>query len=63
MDKNSLAAIEKETKLIIKNGTWYVIDRSSDKISITTRWILKTKRDTVGIIIKEKARLVARGFQ
>ena len=33
------------------------------KFAIGTKWILKNKRDARGIVVKNKARLVAQGFR
>ena len=48
---------------IIKNNTWDIIDRPTNRIPITAKWLFKIKKDAQRKINKLKARLVARGFQ
>jgi hypothetical protein len=45
-----------------KNRTWELTDLPRGHRAITLKWVFKLKRDEVGVIIKHKARLVARGF-
>ena len=48
---------------IIKNNTWDIIDRPTNRKPITAKWLFKIKKDAQGRINKLKARLVARGSQ
>ncbi|GJV67854.1 anticodon-binding aminoacyl-tRNA synthetase, class 1a [Tanacetum coccineum] len=46
------------------NGKFRVCDTLLDgKIAIGTKWILKNKRDAKGIVVRNKARLVAQGHR
>jgi hypothetical protein len=56
------AAMKAEMDAIEKNRTWELADLSRSHRAITLKWVFKLKRDKVGVIIKHKARLVARGF-
>ena len=41
---------------------WYLISRPKDKYVIGTKWIFKNKQDEKGFIVRNKGRLVARGY-
>ena len=45
-----------------RHNVWTLVPRPSDKTIVGTRWVFRNKRDTEGIIIRNKARLVAQGF-
>ena len=45
-----------------ENGTWILVQRSTDKKVLTNRWVLTTKINGEGEITKYKARLVAHGL-
>nr|GEX79368.1 putative ribonuclease H-like domain-containing protein [Tanacetum cinerariifolium] len=42
-------------------NVWTLVDLPKDKWAIGTKWVFKNKKDKRGIVIKNKARLVARG--
>ena len=41
---------------------WELVPRPSNEIIIRTRWVFRNKMDENDIIIRNKARLVAQGF-
>jgi hypothetical protein len=47
---------------IEKNCTWELTDLPRGHSAITLKWVFKLKRDEASVIVKHKARLVARGF-
>jgi hypothetical protein len=51
-----------EMDAVEKNRTWELADLPRGHCAITLKWVFKLKRVEVGVIIKHKARLVARGF-
>jgi hypothetical protein len=51
-----------EMTAIEANGTCELVDVSVNQWSIGLKWILKMKKDVVGVIIKHKACLVAKGY-
>ena len=55
--------ISSKVNSIIKNNTWDIIDRPTNRTPITAKWLFKVKKDAQGKINKLKARLVAKGFQ
>nr|GFA92298.1 ribonuclease H-like domain, reverse transcriptase, RNA-dependent DNA polymerase [Tanacetum cinerariifolium] len=42
---------------------WKLVPLPDEKIAIGTKWILKNKRDAKGIVVRNKARLVAQGHR
>ncbi|GKA41170.1 putative ribonuclease H-like domain-containing protein [Tanacetum coccineum] len=44
-------------------NVWVLVDLPEDKYAIVTKWILKNKRDARGIVLRNKARLVAQGHR
>ncbi|GJV12612.1 uncharacterized mitochondrial protein-like protein [Tanacetum coccineum] len=41
---------------------WTLVDLPNGKKAISTKWVFKNKKDERGIVIKNKARLVAQGY-
>ncbi|GJY74797.1 putative ribonuclease H-like domain-containing protein [Tanacetum coccineum] len=41
---------------------WTLVDLPNGKIAIGTKWVFRNKKDKRGIVIKNKARLVAQGY-
>jgi hypothetical protein len=56
------AAMQSEMDAVEKNCTWELADLPRGHNAITLKWVFKLKRDEAGVIVKHKARLVARGF-
>nr|GEW39351.1 putative ribonuclease H-like domain-containing protein [Tanacetum cinerariifolium] len=44
-------------------NVWVLVDLPAGKYAIGTKWILKNKRDARGIVVRNKARLVAQGHR
>jgi hypothetical protein len=62
--KEWLEASFKELQQLLATKTFYFVGRSeAQKPPITSRWVYKAKKDSVGQVVKYKARLVVRGFQ
>jgi hypothetical protein len=51
-----------EMKAIEENETWQLINPPPGCHPISLKWVYKVKRDEHGAIVKNKARLMARGF-
>lgn len=60
--KQWILACEDEIKSIIKNKTWDLVDLLAGVKAIGLKWVFKIKRNPDGIIIKYKARFVAKGY-
>ena len=56
-------AMQEEMQQFKKQQVWILVPLPDGKYAIGTKWILKNKRDARGIVVKNKARLVAQGFR
>lgn len=56
-------AMQEEMQQFKNQDVWVLVDLPAGKITIGTKWILKCKRDARGIVVRNKARLVAQGFR
>jgi len=45
-----------------RNQVWELVERPSDHNVIGTRWVFCNKQDHDGIVVRNKARLVAQGY-
>ncbi|GJZ17476.1 putative ribonuclease H-like domain-containing protein [Tanacetum coccineum] len=60
-DLNSSPQTRRMTKNL-KNMVWTLVDLPNGKRAIRTKWVYNNKNDERGIVIKNKARLVAQGY-
>nr|GFA66888.1 Gag-Pol polyprotein [Tanacetum cinerariifolium] len=58
--RNPTSAVQTRNKFKFQN-VWVLVDLPEGKYAIRTKWILKNKRDTRGIVVRNKARLVTQG--
>ncbi|GKF21901.1 putative ribonuclease H-like domain-containing protein, partial [Tanacetum coccineum] len=42
---------------------WILVDLPYGKIVIATKWVYKNKKDEIGVVVRNKARLVAQGYR
>ena len=54
--------MNEELDQIEKNQTWEIVPRPSQKNVIGTKWVFRNKLDENGKIIRNKARLVCKGY-
>eukprot|EP00253_Pinus_taeda_P002778 PITA_02778 len=54
--------MDEELEQIEKNKTWELVPRPKDKNVIGTKWIFKNKLNENGDVIRNKARLVCKGY-
>ncbi|NBI56464.1 hypothetical protein EIZ48_29055, partial [Photobacterium alginatilyticum] len=45
-----------------RSNVWTLVPRPHDKSIIGTKWVFRNKMDESGIVIRNKARLVAQGY-
>eukprot|EP00253_Pinus_taeda_P011464 PITA_11464 len=55
-------AMDEELEQIEKNNTWELVPRPKDKNVIGTKWIFKNKLNENGEVIRNKAKLVCKGY-
>ncbi|GJT48655.1 putative ribonuclease H-like domain-containing protein [Tanacetum coccineum] len=56
-------AMQKDMQQFINQKVWQLVPLPDGKTTIGTKWILKNKRDARGIVVRNKARLVAQGHR
>jgi hypothetical protein len=61
-DVNWLKSMNEELDQIEKNNTWELVPRPADKNVIGSKWVFKNKMNEQGQIVKNKARLVYKGY-
>nr|GEZ70263.1 hypothetical protein [Tanacetum cinerariifolium] len=62
-DPHWVAAMQEEMQQFFNQQVWKLVPLPNRKIAIGTKWILKNKRDARGIVVRNKARLVAQGHR
>jgi transposase InsO family protein len=61
-DVNWLKSMNEELDQIEKNNTWELVPRPADKNVIGSKWVFKNKMNEQGNIVRNKARLVCKGY-
>nr|GEW61748.1 hypothetical protein [Tanacetum cinerariifolium] len=62
-DPTWVDAMQEEMQQFKFQNVWVLVDLPPGKYAIGTKWILKNKRDARGIVVRNKARLVAQGHR
>ncbi|GKA91456.1 hypothetical protein Tco_0813326 [Tanacetum coccineum] len=57
-DPSWVDAMQEEMQQFKFQNVWVLVDFPKGKYAIGTKWILKNKRDTMGIVVRNKARLM-----
>ena len=57
-----IEAMKAEIDVIERNGTWKLTELPEAKKAIGVKWVFRTKFNSDGLIFKQKARLVVKGF-
>ncbi|GJV51120.1 retrovirus-related pol polyprotein from transposon TNT 1-94 [Tanacetum coccineum] len=55
-------AMQDELNQFARNKVWTLVPAPHGKTIIGSKWVFRNKRDETGIVIKNKARLVAQGY-
>ncbi|KAL6323600.1 hypothetical protein AAG906_039191 [Vitis piasezkii] len=62
VDENWMIVMQEELNQFERSEVWKLVPRPQNQSVIRTRWVFRNKMDENGIIIRNKARLVAQGF-
>ena len=57
-----IKAMNEELGQIVKNQTWQLVPIPGNKNIVGTKWIFKNKLNKNGEVIRNKARLVCKGY-
>jgi hypothetical protein len=60
-DPDWVVAMQEELNNFERNQVWELVERPKMNI-ISTKWVFRNKQDEFGIVIRNKARLVAQGY-
>ncbi|GJX03328.1 putative ribonuclease H-like domain-containing protein [Tanacetum coccineum] len=61
-DPSWIEAIQEELLQFKLQEVWTLVDLPNEKRAIGTKWVFRNKKDKRGIVIRNKARLVAQGY-
>nr|GEX44321.1 hypothetical protein [Tanacetum cinerariifolium] len=61
-DPSWIEAMQEELLQFKLQKVWTLVDLSNRKRAIGTKWVFRNKKDEKGIVIRNKARLVAQGY-
>ncbi|GJX00956.1 putative ribonuclease H-like domain-containing protein [Tanacetum coccineum] len=61
-DPSWIEAMQEELLQFKLQEVWTLVDLPNGKRAIGTKWVFKNKKDEMGIVIRNKARLVAQGY-
>ncbi|GKG03700.1 retrovirus-related pol polyprotein from transposon TNT 1-94, partial [Tanacetum coccineum] len=53
--------MKEEYDALMKNGTWSLVPSASTTNVVDGKWVYRLKRDKNGVIIRYKARFLAKG--
>ena len=60
--ENWVIAKQEELNQFERNEVWELLPRPNDQSVIGTKWVFRNKMDVNGILVRNKARLVAQGY-
>jgi hypothetical protein len=61
-DQDWVNAMHEELNNFTRNEVWELVKRPSDHNVIGIKWVFRNKQDENGVIVRNKARLVAQGY-
>ncbi|GJW33369.1 putative ribonuclease H-like domain-containing protein [Tanacetum coccineum] len=61
-DPSWVEAMQEELLQFKLQKVWKLVDLPNGKRAIGTKWVFRNKKDEIGIVVRNKARLVAQGY-
>ena len=55
-------AMQDELNNFTRNEVWELVERPKGKNVIGIKWVFKNKEDEHGVVVRNKARLITKGF-
>ena len=62
VDENWVITMQEELNQFERNEVWELVPRPNNQSVIVTKWVFGNKMDENDIIVRNKARLVAQGY-
>ncbi|KAM2241939.1 hypothetical protein COP1_008856 [Malus domestica] len=62
LDNDWIMAMQEELNQFVRNDVWYLVPRPKETNVIGTKWVFRNKIDEHGIITRNKAHLIAQGY-
>ena len=62
MDPDWVLEMQEELNQFERNKVWKLVPKPKNKNTIDTRWVFRNNIDENGIVIRNKARLIAKGY-
>jgi hypothetical protein len=60
-DPDWVAAMQEELNNFKRNNVWSLIERPKQNV-VGTKWVFRNKQDEFGVVTRNKARLLAKGY-
>ncbi|KAL6541144.1 hypothetical protein OROMI_025027 [Orobanche minor] len=57
-----MTSMEEELNGFERNNVWYLVPRPTHQAVIGTKWVFRNKKDTNGLVVRSKSRLVAQDY-
>ncbi|KAH9650254.1 hypothetical protein KPL70_026300 [Citrus sinensis] len=61
-DESWIMAMQKELNQFERNNVWELVPKPEHQSIIGTKWVFRNKMDESGVVVRNKARLVAQGY-
>jgi hypothetical protein len=58
---SSLVAMQEELNNFTRNEVWHLVPRPNQNV-VGTKWVFRNKKDEHGVVTRNKAQLVAKGY-
>jgi hypothetical protein len=60
-DPDWVVAMQEELNNFTRNEVWHLVPRPNQNV-VGTKWVFRNKQDEHGVVIRNKGRLVAKGY-
>jgi hypothetical protein len=60
-DPDWVVAMQKELNNFKRNQVWYLVEKPKQNV-VGTKWVFRNKQDEFGVVTRNKAKLVVKGY-